>query len=133
MLKTSIINNDIYLVNIYLKPIKYGWLKLGIGIAKSLMKYNKNSHLFIISLTKQVKFYSGCKMGWGLRNFLRPLLYISTSVWVLHTPNIGRKSHFQRFWQKAKKARNLQENFAKKHVFLSLHQNTGRLFYSKEN
>ena len=27
MLKTSIINNDIYLVNIYLKPIKCGWLK----------------------------------------------------------------------------------------------------------
>ena len=30
------------------------------------------------------------------------VLYISTSVWVLHTPNAGWNSHFQHFkWQKA--------------------------------
>ena len=54
------------------------------------------------------------------------MLYILTSVWVLRIPNAGRNSLFERFLQqKAKKARNLQQNFEKKHVFLSLHQNAG--------
>ena len=39
---------------------------------------------------------------------------------VRSTPNAGKN---------LKKARNLKQNFAKKHVFLSLHQNAGRLHY----
>ena len=62
------------------------------------------------------------------------LLYISTSVWVLRTPNAGPNSHFQRFLlQKAKKSKKFAANFCKKQVFLSLHQNAGRLFYSQKN
>ena len=50
------------------------------------------------------------------------LQYISTRVWVLRTPNIGRISHFLRFLcKKAKKARNLKQNFAK-NTFFSLSQ-----------
>ena len=42
------------------------------------------------------------------------VLYILTSVWVLRTPKAGRTSHFQSFFcKKAKKARNLQQIFAK--------------------
>ena len=44
------------------------------------------------------------------------VLYFSTSVWVLR--NAGQNTHFQHFKQrKAKKARNLQQNFAKKNTF----------------
>ena len=65
--------------------------------------------------------------------FHKQLLYISTSVWVLRTPNDGRNSHFQRFCCKnRKKARNLQQISAKNSFFLHLHQNAGRLFYSQK-
>ena len=30
-------------------------------------------------------------------HILHAVLYISTSVWVLHTPNAGQNLHFQRF------------------------------------
>ena len=37
------------------------------------------------------------------------VLYILISVWVLHTPNASRNSHFQHFLQKnAKKVANLK-------------------------
>ena len=47
------------------------------------------------------------------------MLYISTSVWVLRTPNAGRNSHFQRFLlQKTlKKAKNMHQISTKKQVF----------------
>ena len=48
-----------------------------------------------------------------------PVLYISTSVCVLRTPNAVRNSHFQRFLcKKVRKTRNLQQNFAKNTFFL---------------
>ena len=38
------------------------------------------------------------------------LLYISTRIWVLHTPNTGRNMLFQLvLWKKAKKARKKRE------------------------
>ena len=53
--------------------------------------------------------------------FVCCLLYISTSVWVLHNPNTGRNSHFQHFVAKklknAKKVTNLQQNLAKNGFF----------------
>ena len=61
------------------------------------------------------------------------VLYISTSVWVLRTPNAGWNDHFQRFYlfflEKSKK---LAANFIKKQFFLSLHQSAGWLFYSQK-
>ena len=46
------------------------------------------------------------------------MLFILTSIWVLRTPNVGRNSHFQRFFcKKAKKARNLHQIFAKNTFF----------------
>ena len=42
-------------------------------------------------------------------NYVKYLLHISTSVWVLRFPNAGLNSHFQHFCTKQlKKARNLQ-------------------------
>ena len=62
------------------------------------------------------------------------MLHILTRVWVLRTPNSGQNSHFQRFLcKKAKKSKKFAAKFCKKHVFLSLHQNAGRLFYSQKN
>ena len=47
------------------------------------------------------------------------MLYISTSVWVLRTPNVGRYSHFQRFCcKKPKTSKKFAANFSKKQVFL---------------
>ena len=58
------------------------------------------------------------------------MLYILTSVWVLRTLNAGQKSHFKGFqWQKAKKKQEICSKFLQKTVFLSLHQNAGRLVY----
>ena len=50
------------------------------------------------------------------------MLYISTSVWVLRTPNAGRNSHFQHF----------PAIFAKNTFFFSFHQNASWLFYSQK-
>ena len=48
----------------------------------------------------------------------RQVLYFWTSIWMLRTPNAGRNSHFQCFLcKKAKKARNLKQNFAKNTFF----------------
>ena len=53
---------------------------------------------------------------------------------VLRTPNAGRKSHFQHFYSFfLEKSKKFAANFSKKQVFLSLHQNAGRLFYSQKN
>ena len=61
------------------------------------------------------------------------MLYISTSVWVLRTPNAGWNSHFHFFFaKKLKKSKKYAANFCKKHVFLSLHQNAGPLFCSQK-
>ena len=50
------------------------------------------------------------------------VLYISTSVWVLRTPNAGRMSHFQHFLcKKAEKNKKFAAKFCKKQFFLSLH------------
>ena len=56
------------------------------------------------------------------------LLYILTNVWVLVKIVI-----FSIFWaKKLKKSNKFARKFSKKHVFLSLHQNAGRLFYSQK-
>ena len=61
------------------------------------------------------------------------LLYISTSVWVLRTPNAGRNSHFQCFLRKkAKKRQEICSKILQKTRFLSLHHNAGQLFYSQK-
>ena len=62
------------------------------------------------------------------------LLYISTSVWVLHKPNAGQNSHAHRFfWKKAlKKAKKFAAKFFKKQFFLTWHQNAGQVFYSQK-
>ena len=58
------------------------------------------------------------------------LLYISTSVWMLRTPNAGRNSNFQPFFcKKPEKRKKFAANSSKKQGFLSLHQNAGRLFF----
>ena len=43
------------------------------------------------------------------------VLYISTSVWVLRTPNAGRNSHFQHFFMQKRKK--ITANFCKKQFF----------------
>ena len=62
------------------------------------------------------------------------VLYILTSVWVLHTPKAGRKSHFQHFFcKKTLEKQEICSKFLQKTRFLSLHQNAGPLFYSLKN
>ena len=62
------------------------------------------------------------------------VLYILTSVLVLGTPNTGRNSHFQHCCaEKLKKSKKFAATFCKKHVFLSLHQNAGRLLFIRKN
>ena len=61
------------------------------------------------------------------------LLYISTSVLVLRTPNAGWNSHFQCFYAKKLKKQEIWSKFLQKTGFLSLHQNAGQLFYSQKN
>ena len=47
----------------------------------------------------------------------RHLLYILTSVWVLHTPNTDQNIHFQgSFCKKAKISKKFAANFCKKHM-----------------
>ena len=49
------------------------------------------------------------------------VLYISTSVWVLHTPNAGLNSHFQHFfYNKAKISKKFAANFCTKTCFFKL-------------
>ena len=62
------------------------------------------------------------------------LLYISTSVWVLHILSAGQNMLFNIFEQKNKmqKWKKFIVKFNKKPSFLSLHQNAGWVFYSKE-
>ena len=48
---------------------------------------------------------------------------------MLCTPNTGRNSHFQRFSAKKLKKQEIHSKFLQKHIFLSLHQNAGRLFF----
>ena len=55
-------------------------------------------------------------------------LYISTSIWVMRTPNVGWNSHFQHFLCKRNK---FDAKFSKQTFFLSLHQNAGQVFYSQ--
>ena len=50
-------------------------------------------------------------------HFWQPLLYISTSVWVLHTPKAGWNSHFQHFCAKKVKKQEICSKILKKHVF----------------
>ena len=63
------------------------------------------------------------------------MLYISTSIWLLHIPNASTNMLFQCFlcksW-KRKKNKNIEPNFAKK-KFLSLHTNSGWEFYCQES
>ena len=59
------------------------------------------------------------------------MLYISTSVWVLRTPNAGQNLHFQHcLCYKAEKK--FAAKFSKKMDFLSLHQNAVPVFYSQK-
>ena len=46
-----------------------------------------------------------------------PMLYISTSVWVLRTPNAGRNSHFQHFSAKSLKKQDICSKFLQKTCF----------------
>ena len=47
----------------------------------------------------------------------RGMLYISTSIWVLGTPNPGQNSHFQHFLQKTLKKQEICSNFLQKTRF----------------
>ena len=62
------------------------------------------------------------------------LLYILTSVWVLHTPNAGLDMFFNflnaESLKKLRKSKKFAEKFSKK---MGLHQNTGWRFYSTKN
>ena len=55
------------------------------------------------------------------------MLYISTGIW-MHIFNIfnGKKL------KKGEKSQKFAAKFSKKIVFLSLHQNTGQVFYSQK-
>ena len=48
---------------------------------------------------------------------IKPLLYILTSVWVLHTPNAGGNSYFQRFLCKKPKKQEICNKFLKNTSF----------------
>ena len=70
-------------------------------------------------------------------NFCCCLLFISTSIWVLRTPNAGQNLHFNIFHAKnlkknAKKQQICSKVLQKKTGFLILHQNDGRVFYSQK-
>ena len=50
-----------------------------------------------------------------------------------HPKRWSKKSFSALICKKAKKSKKFAANFGKKHVFLSLHPNAGRLFYSPKN
>ena len=69
-------------------------------------------------------------------NYQRYVFYISTSIWVLHTPNEGWNMHFQCFFckkaEKGRKAKKLRQNLSKNLVFALFCSNCFWLFWSTE-
>ena len=69
----------------------------------SLHRFKCNSKfIHFYQWSKRILPIIGFSFGWAnhskyQRANNKYLLYISTSVWVLHTPNTGRNAHFQRF------------------------------------
>ena len=55
------------------------------------------------------------------------MLHISTSVWVMRTPNAGRNGHFLHFLCKKnlKKSKKFEANFSKKQVLFTKHRVAG--------
>ena len=78
-------------------------------------------------LDQVIALFNGVSLLNQIRPKLRPslcnfdeehMLYILTSVWVLHTPNTGRNSHSQHFFcKKAKKRKKFAANFCKNVFF----------------
>ena len=85
------------------------------------LTFKENGRLFIFYLS--FNLCDICHLYFICHVFIKhhQLLYISTSVWVLRTPNAGWNSHFQRFCCKKPKkqeiCRNLQQIFAKNSFF----------------
>ena len=52
-----------------------------------------------ITISKMHSFYMKLEDAKAVILEVGELLHISTSIWVLPTPNAGRNSHFQRFLQ----------------------------------
>ena len=64
------------------------------------------------------------------------MLYIFTSVWVLHTPKLVKILIFNIFNSKKLKKKKKQQicnKFLQKMSFLSMHQNAGWVFYSEKS
>ena len=61
------------------------------------------------------------------------MLYISTSVWVLHTPNAGQNLHYKCFSRRKaiKMQKKIVAKFCKKQAFLTLYQNAGPVFFGR--
>ena len=86
-------------------------------LSKICQKSHRDFGFFYVTAYSHC-FHSTDKVKNYLNLSIRGVLYISTSVWVLRTPNTGRNNNFQHFLcKKAKKARNLQQNFEKKPFF----------------
>ena len=78
-----------------------------------------------LNITTELSLQFDCVSDVGRKNLCLFLLHISTSVWVLRTPNARRKSHFQRFcckknFKKQEISINFQQISAKNGVFFSL-------------
>ena len=76
---------------------------------------------YSIPITCNETYPSHCRSLYSLIVLLLSIgcvLYISTSVWVLRTPNAGRNDHFQRFYSFfLEKNKKFAANFSKKEFF----------------
>ena len=106
-----------------------------------LWKQRKYKHIFI--LLKFVKFHIFGKKGpifggvlldcWVIRSLLKVqilVMYISTSVWVLCTPNTGQNMLFQ--WSLCRKAKNWSKIWQKSAYWVCI-QTLAEGFISKKN
>ena len=69
-----------------------------------------------------------CIFNYDFNPWLTWILYILTGVWVLHTPNVSRNSHFHYFCAEKQKKQEICSKMSQKHVFCQILQQISCFF-----